>query len=227
MKRSNNENPQFSVPYQDDHMIIVDKPAGLAVQSQNKRVDLETTLSEKTGIQVHPITRLDQVVSGLVIFAKSKKAAALFSRIFKEKKINKTYLAVVEGVMTETNSEILLKHNLIKIKNKALICENGDESELSFKVVRTFDNYSLLEVHTETGRFHQIRCQLQAIGHSIKGDIKYGAKRTNKIPGIMLHCYRLAFAHPVSGEYLDISSPVPDNINWSVFNIKAGKFGRL
>lgn len=219
MKRLNNEILKFEVPFQDDHMIIVDKPAGLAIQSRNKRADLETILSENTGIQVHPITRLDQVVSGLVIFAKSKKAAALFSRLIKEKKIHKTYLAVVEGVMSETNSGISLKHNLIKIKNKALICENGDESELSFEVVKTFDNYSLLEVHTETGRFHQIRCQLQAIGHSIKGDIKYGAKRTNKIPGIMLHCHRLAFAHPVSGEYLDLCSPVPDNINWSVFNI--------
>lgn len=219
MKRSNDENLEFSVPFQDDHIIIVDKPAGLAVQSRNKMVDLETTLSEKSGIRVHPITRLDQVVSGLVIFAKSKIAASLFNRVFEEKKIKKTYLAVVEGVMTETDSEILLKHNLKKIKNKALICKNGDESELSFKVLKTFDNYSLLVVHTETGRFHQIRCQLQAIGHSIKGDIKYGAKRTNKIPGIMLHCQRLAFAHPVSGDYLDISSPVPDNINWNVFNI--------
>lgn len=218
MKKSNDQTPDFKIIFQDQYITIVDKMAGIPVQSVNKDLDLETILGKMVGFQVHPITRLDQSVSGLVLFAHDKKSAAKWSEMVRNNKINKTYLAVIEGKLIE-NEVVVLKNRLTKIKNKSRVDERGDAAELKFVVTKAFDNYSLIKINTETGRFHQIRCQLEAFGHPIKGDIKYGSKRTNKKPGILLHCHQMNFTHPISSEEISIPSAPPDDINWRIFII--------
>jgi 23S rRNA pseudouridine1911/1915/1917 synthase len=217
MKNSNDPSGEFEIVYDDPFIAIIDKPAGIPVQSIEKDNDLETKLAQRMGFQVYPITRIDQSVSGLVLFAKNKKSAAKWSEMIRNNQIIKTYLAIVEGKLKE-GDEVILKHKLLKVKNKSTLDKQGEDAELSFVVIKVFDNYTLLKINTQTGRFHQIRCQLQAYGHSIKGDIKYGSKRTNKIPGIMLHCHQLTFLHPFNKEKIDIISPYPDNENWRIFS---------
>ena len=218
MKKSNDQSTDFKIVFQDHHITIANKMAGMPVQSVNKDIDLETILGKMMGFQVHPITRLDQSVSGLVLFAHDKRSAAKWSELIRNNEIEKTYLAVIEGKLIE-NDVVSLKHKLVKIKNKAKVNERGDTAELKFVVLKAFDNYSLIKIKTETGRFHQIRCQLEAFGHPIKGDIKYGSKRTNKKPGILLHCNQMSFTHPISSEDICITSSPPDDINWHIFMV--------
>ena len=149
----------------------------------------------------------------------------LLNEMFKTKTVQKTYWAIVDQKPLETSETLVhfLKKN--QKQNKSYAFETEKEgykrSELDYKLISSSDKYHLLEVKPKTGRHHQIRVQLSTIGSSIKGDLKYGAKRSNKNASICLHALKIEFIHPVQKEHISISAPVPEDSLWSFFNKKS------
>ena len=163
--------------------------------------------------------RLDRPTSGVVLFARTSKALARLNEMFKShEQIKKTYWAIVQGAPKQP--EARLENWLVKneSQNKSYIVKphtkDAKQAVLNYKTLIRGENYTLLEVDLETGRHHQIRCQLAAIGCPIKGDLKYGAKRSNPDGGICLHARQIAFIHPVSKEPICITAPTPEDSLW-------------
>ena len=221
------------VIYSDNHLIAVNKKAGQIVQGDKTG---DTPLSElvKEYVRVKfnkkgeaflgVIHRIDRPVSGVVVFARTSKGLARMNDLFKHRKVEKKYLAVVGHPPPSESGE--LTHWLIKNQEKNKSRSYTDEvkgsleARLTYKVQTRSDNYTLLEIKPETGRHHQIRVQLSAIGSPIKGDLKYGAPRSNKDASIHLHSRSLSFIHPVSGEQIEIIAPLPDDNLWDFFSEK-------
>lgn len=218
----------MTVLYEDNHIIAVNKTCSEIVQGDKTG---DTPLSEivkayikekynKPGEVFLGVThRLDRPTSGVVLFARTSKALTRLNEMFKShEQIRKTYWAIVQGApkVPEARLENYLTRN--ETLNKSFIAKpNAKEAKLavlSYKTLVRGNNYSLLEVNLETGRHHQIRCQLAAIGCPIKGDLKYGAKRSNPDGGISLHARQIAFIHPVSKQPICITAPVPDDSLW-------------
>ena len=214
----------MTVLYEDNHIIAVNKTCNEIVQGDKTG---DTPLSEivkayikekynKPGEVFLGVThRLDRPTSGVVLFARTSKALTRLNEMFKShEQIRKTYWAIVQGCPKQP--EARLENWLVKneAQNKSYIAKPGaKEAKLAILTYRTLergDYYSLLEVNLETGRHHQIRCQLAAIGCPIKGDLKYGAKRSNPDGGICLHARRIEFIHPVSKQPICITAPVPE-----------------
>lgn len=218
----------MTVLYEDNHIIAINKTCSEIVQGDKTG---DTPLSEivkayikekynKPGEVFLGVThRLDRPTSGVVLFARTSKALTRLNAMFQShEQIQKTYWAIVQGApkMPEARLENYLTRN--ETLNKSFIAKpNAKEAKLavlSYKTLVRGDNYSLLEVNLETGRHHQIRCQLAAIGCPIKGDLKYGAKRSNPDGGISLHARQIAFIHPVSKQPICITAPVPNDSLW-------------
>ena len=166
--------------------------------------------------------RLDRPTSGVVLFARTSKALTRLNAMFQShEQIQKTYWAIVQGCPKQAEGR--LENWLIRNEeqNKSYIAKpnanNAKKAILSYRTLVRGENYTLLEVNLETGRHHQIRCQLAAIGCPIKGDLKYGAKRSNPDGGISLHARQIAFIHPVSKQPLCITAPVPNDSLWQQF----------
>ena len=161
------------------------------------------------------VHRIDRPTSGLVIYAKTSKALTRLTQMVKNREIKKTYWAVVAKEIIPKSQRLV--HYLLKNEktNKSTVfikpTENAKESILNYQIIKTLDNFQLLEVDLETGRHHQIRAQLSKIGVAIKGDLKYGSSRSNPDGGIHLHARRLEFIHPVTKENLVVVAPVPQN----------------
>ncbi len=159
------------------------------------------------------IHRLDRPTSGIVVFAKTSKALARMNKLFEKRAVEKKYWAIVGGSPDKETDRLV--HFLVKDqkRNKAMVFgpERSDAKKaiLYYKILKKIDHYSLLEVSLETGRHHQIRAQLAAIGHPIKGDLKYGFPRSNRDASISLHAKFLKFEHPVSQSELVLEAPVP------------------
>lgn len=167
------------------------------------------------------VHRLDRPVGGLVLFAKTSKALSRMNRQFSQGKVSKEYLAFTCDCPNPPQGKI---HGwLLRIPqfNKSfpvpLGTENAKEASLDYETLGRSDRYTLVKVHLHTGRHHQIRCQLASIGCPIKGDLKYGAPRSNPDKGISLLSYRLSFRHPVSGEIITLYAPLPKNPLWQNF----------
>ena len=163
--------------------------------------------------------RLDRPTSGVVLFARTSKALARLNEMFKShEQIKKTYWAIVQGAPKQP--EARLENWLVKneSQNKSYIvkphAKDAKQAVLNYRTLVRGENYTLLEINLETGRHHQIRCQLAAIGCPVKGDLKYGAKRSNPDGGICLHARKIEFIHPVSKENICITAPVPDDTLW-------------
>ena len=216
------------VLYEDNHIIAVNKTCNEIVQGDKTG---DTPLSEtvkayikakyhKPGEVFLGVThRLDRPTSGVVLFARTSKALTRLNEMFKShEQIKKTYWAIVQG--TPKQPEARLENWLVKneSQNKSYIVkphtEDAKQAILNYKTLVRGENYTLLEVDLETGRHHQIRCQLAAIGCPIKGDLKYGAKRSNPDGGICLHARQIAFIHPVSKEPICITAPTPEDSLW-------------
>jgi 23S rRNA pseudouridine1911/1915/1917 synthase len=219
------------ITYEDNHIIVINKLPSEIVQG-DKTGDMP--LSEKLknyikerdlkpgNVFIGVIHRIDRPVSGLVIFAKTSKALSRFNELIRVKGLNKTYWAVVKNKPPKEEDHLI--HYLLKNektnKSKAFVkpVEHALKSELAYKFIKSSDNYHLLEVKLFTGRHHQIRCQLSAIGCPIKGDVKYGFDRTNKDASIHLHAYQLNFIHPVKQEEVTIkATPLMDDAVWNYF----------
>lgn len=214
----------MEVVYEDNHIIIVNKKAGEIVQGDKTG---DTPLSEmvKDYIKVKynkpgnvfcgVVHRIDRPVEGLVIFARTSKALERLNKMLRDGEIHKTYHALVEGKVSET--EGTLENYLVSDGriNKTFIAKpsnpNAKLSKLKYNTLAVGDRYSLLEINLLTGRKHQIRAQLSAIGHPIKGDLKYGAKRSNPDGGISLQAHKIEFIHPVSKEPICIELPEIEN----------------
>ena len=181
-----------TVIFRHADFLLVDKPAGWAVQGTDQ--DLVNYYAKRQKREVHVVNRLDQPVSGLTLLARSPKAAARLTNIQASGGIQKKYVAIVESVITQDHMDIVFP--LAKKGQKAILDEQGNEAITHADVVWRGDRYTGLVIECETGRFHQIRAHLSAIGHAIKGDLKYGAKRSEKEGGIYLHCFSFQFQYP-------------------------------
>lgn len=181
---------------QREDYTIADKPAGMSIipDKTSKGDSLLSRLQIMHGHLVHPITRLDKVVSGLCLFAHHTDAAATFTEQLQNGQIQKQYIAVVEGKPAKESDTLvhLLKKQGSKAKVVADDTPGCKRAELSYETLLHTDNYTVLEIKLVTGRFHQIRAQLSAIGHPIKGDVKYGARRKNQDRSIHLHAYSMS-----------------------------------
>ena len=218
----------MTVLYEDNHIIAVNKTCNEIVQGDKTG---DTPLSEtvkayikakynKPGEVFLGVThRLDRPTSGVVLFARTSKALTRLNEMFKShEQIRKTYWAIVQGAPKQP--EARLENWLIRNEkqNKSYIAKPGakdaKQAVLRYKTLVKGEHYSLLEINLETGRHHQIRCQLAAIGCPVKGDLKYGAKRSNPDGGICLHARQIAFVHPVSKQDICIVAPVPEDDIW-------------
>ena len=197
--------------YEDKNVFILAKEHGIACQSKTQ-ADIEKAYQSS-----HFVTRLDQPASGLLILAKDNKSAGMMTNWFKKGMIHKKYVALVEGKLNAKSGE--LSDPLIKVGAKTYVNEASESmGHLSYTVSKELDRYSLLDIEIRTGRFHQIRAQLSSAGYPIKGDLKYGAKRSNKEGGIYLCCTAITF--PDS----EIGLPIEISVNPSEFYLPLWKF---
>jgi len=206
----------FSVIYEDNHLIAVNKEAGIATQPTNlQEISLETLLKdylkekyEKTGnVFLGVIHRIDKPVSGIVLFAKTSKALSRMNASFRNNEIEKIYLAIVEK--EPPNKSGTLEHYMKQGDHRALICKKQDiDSKLARLHYITLSSH-LLEVSLETGRYHQIRAQLAAIGCPIYGDGKYGSQANLENGAIALHHAKMTFIHPITKESKVLNAPLP------------------
>ena len=226
----------MEVVYEDNHIIIVNKKSGEIVQG-DKTGDRPLSDIVKDYIKVKyqkpgevflgVVHRLDRPVSGLVVFARTSKALTRLNKMFAEGEVHKTYWAIVpsrkeEGGRRKENTdewqtlENWLVRNEKQNKSYAYDHEkpNAKKAILRYRAIAHSDNYTLLEVNLMTGRHHQIRCQLSAMGCPIKGDLKYGAPRSNPDGSISLMSRRVDFIHPVSKERITVEAPLPDDPLW-------------
>ncbi len=218
----------MTVLYEDNHLIAVSKRVGDIVQG-DKTGDVplsdlvKTYIKEKYqkpgNVYLGVVHRLDRPVSGVVLFAKTSKALPRLNKMFAEHQaVRKTYLAIVankppqqEGTLTHwlTRNE---KQNTARAYDREV--PGSKKAVLDYRVVAQSERYFLLEIELHTGRHHQIRCQLAKMGCPIRGDLKYGAPRSNPDGGISLHAWRLSLEHPVSHVRLTIEAPVPEERLW-------------
>ena len=212
------------VLYKNNQLIAFNKPAGLPVQEDKTGDKSLVALAEiYCKGEVNLVHRIDRPVSGVVLFARTHAALADLNEQFKQRKVHKTYLAVVGQAPPEPEATLVhyLQKNARQNRGIALVNETpGSEmAELHYKQIAASDRYFLLEIDLHTGRHHQIRAQLAAIGCPIKGDNKYGFKRANPDRSIHLHAWKLSFEHPVTRERETIVAPVPEDKLWTSFGI--------
>lgn len=217
----------MTVLYEDNHIIVVSKESGEIVQG-DKTGDRPLSDTVKDYIKMKHdkpgnvflgvVHRLDRPVSGVVIFAKTSKALSRLNTMFQEGKIHKTYWAIVQGrpkLAEDTLSGWLTRNEQ---QNKSYMhpreVPNSKKAVLSYRLLSSSERYSLLQVNLFTGRHHQIRCQLSSIGCPIKGDLKYGARRSNPDGSISLHARSVEFIHPVSHQTIKIEAPIPNDNLW-------------
>ena len=217
----------MQVLYEDNHLIIVYKEAGEIVQADKSgdiplseivKQWLKAKYKKPGNVFLGVVHRLDRPVSGLVIFAKTSKALTRLNNMFRNGEIHKTYWAIVTRPPFEPEATLTdwLVRNERQNKSYAYNHQvpTSKKSILHYKVINQTDHYTLLEVNLMTGRHHQIRCQLSNMDCPIKGDLKYGAPRSNPDGGISLLSHRVEFVHPVSKETICVEYPLPKDKLW-------------
>ena len=222
----------MKIVYEDNHIIIVSKQSGEIVQgdktgdvplSEMVKQYVKEKYRKPGAVFLGVVHRLDRPVFGLVVFARTSKALERLNRMFANGEIHKTYWAITQNrpEADEGTLEHWLTRNEKQNKSYASDREkpNSKRAVLKYKVIGESERYNLLEINLLTGRHHQIRCQLAAIGCPIKGDLKYGAKRSNPDGSISLLARRVEFVHPVSKEFISVEAPLPDDPLWQVFSV--------
>ena len=227
MKVVSNKN-NLQILHEDNHLIVVNKRVGDIVQG-DKTGDkplsdvVKEYIKEKYNkpgeVFLGVVHRLDRPTTGIVVFARTSKALTRMNELFSNRETQKTYWAVVKNRPSK-NEDILVhyikrneKNNTSKAHSKEV--PDSKKASLEYKIIKELDNYFGLEILLHTGRHHQIRAQLSAIGSPIKGDLKYGFDRSNPDGGIHLHARKLVFTHPVSKEEITIVAPTPDEVIWN------------
>lgn len=228
------ESTQHSTPsslqvlFEDNHLIVINKRVGDIVQGDKTgdsplsdvvKQYLKEKYNKPGNVYLGVVHRLDRPTSGIVLFAKTSKALPRLNKLFSEGKTKKIYWAVVDNA--PPNESGTLTHWLVRNpkQNKSYAYEkevpNSKKAVLEYKLLKKLDRYFLLEIDLKTGRHHQIRAQLAALGCHIKGDLKYGADRSNKDGGIHLHARYLELEHPVQKEVIPFMAPPPDDPVWN------------
>jgi 23S rRNA pseudouridine1911/1915/1917 synthase len=219
-----------AVLYEDNHIIIVNKRSSDLVQGDSTgdeplddivREYVRKKYNKPGEVFLGVVHRLDRPVSGCVVYARTSKALSRLSELFRTRQVKKIYWAIVS--VRPLAEEGTLQHYLKKNEkqNKSYVyareVKGSKEAELSYRVLARSERYYLLEVDLHTGRHHQIRAQLAAAGCPVKGDLKYGSKRSNDGGGISLHARRVTFPHPVKNEEVMVEAPLPDDRVWQLF----------
>ena len=222
--------PEDRILYEDNHLLIVNKLPSEIVQgdktgdeplSESLKKYLKKKYNKPGNVFLGVVHRIDRPVSGAVLFARTSKALTRLNKMVKDREIKKTYWTIVKN--SPPGNEGTLKHFLVRNQkqNKSYAynkpVENSKEAVLKYRVISKSKDYFLLEIDLLTGRHHQIRAQLAAIGCPIKGDLKYGFPRSNKDASISLHSVKLQFVHPVKKEKLTITARPPDDVLWNYF----------
>lgn len=233
MIQGSNQLPTIEVLYEDNHVIVVNKkPSDIVQGDKTGDITLPDLIKEylkekydKPGnVFCGVVHRLDRPTSGVVVFAKTSKALSRLNVQFREKETNKIYWAVVENKPQKNIARLenFLRKNEKQNKSYVVNQDGKDvkKAVLNYKLLCSSDKYHLLEVTLETGRHHQIRAQLSHIGCVIKGDLKYGAKRSNTDNSIHLHARQLSFVHPTTKEVITVIAPVTDDVLWQWFQQK-------
>lgn len=217
----------MQIVYEDNHIIIVSKRSGEIVQgdktgdvplSKMVKQYIKEKYAKPGAVFLGVVHRLDRPVNGLVVFARTSKALERLNRMFANGEVRKTYWAITQN--RPEADEGTLEHWLTRNEkqNKSYASEREKPGSklaiLKYKVIGESKRYNLLEINLLTGRHHQIRCQLAAIGCPIKGDLKYGAKRSNPDGSISLLARHVEFVHPVSKELISVDAPLPDDVLW-------------
>lgn len=217
----------MEILYEDNHIIIVNKAPGEIVQgdktgdtplSESLKAFIKERDSKPGNVFLGVVHRLDRPVGGLVVFAKTSKALSRLNEMFRNGDVHKTYHAITRN--TPEPPEDLLTHYITTVErnNKSYASAkpsaNAKEARLKYRLISHSDRYNLIEINLLTGRKHQIRVQLAAIGCPIKGDLKYGDKRSNPDGSISLIAKHINFTHPVSKQKIDVEAPVPDDVLW-------------
>lgn len=221
----------LEILYEDNHLIAVNKTGSDLVQgdqtgdeplSDKVKEYIKEKYKKPGDVFLGVVHRLDRPVTGVVMFARTSKALTRMNQMFQDKEVKKTYWAIVKELPQE--EEGTLRHFILKdsIKNKSYAFPKmrlgAKEAILTYRHISSAAKYHLLEVDLQTGRHHQIRCQLAKIGSPIRGDLKYGFARSNADGGISLHARRISFIHPIKQEPVEIIAPVPTNDNlWREF----------
>lgn len=217
----------MDVVYEDNHIIIVNKAVGEIVQGDKTGdTPLVDTLKawikqkyDKPGNVFCGVThRIDRPTSGLVVFAKTSKALSRMNELFRRGDVTKTYRAIVANKPPKNADTLTHYLTSVERNNKTYVSptprDGSQKAVLNYRLLASSDRYHLLEIDLLTGRKHQIRAQLAAIGCPIKGDLKYGAPRSNPDGGICLQSHRIRFIHPVSKQPVDVTAPTPDDKLW-------------
>ena len=217
----------MNVIYEDNHIIVVNKESGEIVQGDKTgdaplsdlvKAYIKEKYRKPGNVFLGVTHRLDRPVSGLVIFAKTSKALSRLNEMFRKGEIHKTYWAIVKNKPKERQGR--LTHWIVRNEkqNKSYAYDNevkdSKKAVLDYRLLASGDNYHILEIHLFTGRHHQIRCQLSAMGCPIKGDLKYGAQRSNPDGSISLLSRHVEFVHPVSKEAIALDAPLPKDNLW-------------
>jgi len=217
----------IEVIYEDNHLIVVNKKSGDIVQgdktgdkplSEVVKEFIKEKYNKPGEVFLGVVHRLDRPTTGIVVFARTSKALTRLNELFSNRETQKTYWAIVKNKPEKEQDTLVhfLKRNEKNNTSKAHLKEvpESKKASLDYKIIKTLDNYFALEINLHTGRHHQIRAQLAAIGCPIKGDLKYGFDRSNPDGGIHLHARKLVFIHPVSKEVLEIIAPTPKDSIW-------------
>jgi 23S rRNA pseudouridine1911/1915/1917 synthase len=215
----------LEVLYEDNHLIAINKKSGDIVQGDKTgdaplsdfvKAYIKKKYNKPGEVFLGTIHRLDRPTSGVVLYARTSKALTRMNEQFRDKQVQKTYWAVVDNAPANTSG--MLENHLQKNQkqNKSYVTKgvDGKHAVLDFKLLKKLDNFYHLEIKPRTGRHHQIRVQLAHIGCIIKGDLKYGAKRSNKDASIHLLAQKLEFVHPVTKEPISIIAPAPKDSIW-------------
>jgi 23S rRNA pseudouridine1911/1915/1917 synthase len=217
----------LQILHEDNHIIVVNKRVGDIVQgdktgdkplSEVVKEYLKNKYNKPGEVFLGVVHRLDRPTTGIVVFARTSKALTRLNELFSNRETQKTYWAVVKNKPPKEHDTLVhfLKRNEKNNTSKAHTKEvpESKKASLDYTLIKTLDNYFVLEINLHTGRHHQIRAQLSAIGCSIKGDLKYGFDRSNPDGGIHLHARKLVFVHPVTKENLQIVAPPPTDSIW-------------
>ena len=207
--------PAIDTIFRDRWLIAVNKPCGLPAQPDKSGDPSALTLvSGAVSTVVHPVHRIDRPVSGVLVFALDSRTAGAFGRLMADGNAERTYLALVTGPVEPASGVLCdgIEHD--RRTNRSRIAPAGERAELEYRIIAVGDRYTLLRVNLRTGRHHQIRAQLSARGWFIRGDLKYGARRSQPGGGIGLHAYRIAFDHPWTHARIDVVAEPPDTTIW-------------
>jgi 23S rRNA pseudouridine1911/1915/1917 synthase len=227
MKILSNKN-NLQILHEDNHLIVVNKRVGDIVQGDKTgdkplsnivKEYIKDKYNKPGEVFLGVVHRLDRPTTGIVVFARTSKALTRMNELFSNRETQKTYWAVVKNKPEKSEDKLVhyLKRNEKNNTSKVHLKEVPESklASLDYKIIKELNNYFALEINLHTGRHHQIRAQLSAIGCSIKGDLKYGFDRSNPDGGIHLHARKLVFVHPVSKENLIIEAPVPNDVIWN------------